>query len=1411
MADEIKKTIFGKFVNLYEFSKTLQFGLIPLRYDEDKKTLIEDCEFTALKERGIIEKDEQIAKNIRAAKFYLDILHREFIDEALGRLKFKDEYLKEIYHILSEIEKNKKDKIRKKELNKQLLISKDTLLDEVQKTFAEENKNLQDKYSVEGVDDNVNILLSKNALEVLQKKFTKRKVEKLRKENLCKELIYPDVTYLDPGGNERSVFEMNAGYLDDFHKNRKLLYSIGNKKGSLGRRIVDNYVDTFCKNRRIFKEKYEKSKIDFSAVEINFGVKLEQFFKFENYNACISQSDIEEYNKILGGESRKQERKENIEGLNQIINLYCQQKENEHKKEQGAKQGKKTKFNKKDYPFFLPLQKQILAQILRKEILIENDHDLIRELKFFIEKSEEKIKKAQEIIDSFYEKKGLDLTKTYLPKNKINSFAYKVFKEPQDFISFFREGKSILGVMDFGKVQKYLEENQPEYKDFFKEVAGDRKGFDAFLHVWKHEFDTLIKGGKTVVKGGKKKKVESIASKQEELKKWLKWFEDKVKKNEKMTDEDEGLWCSAVLSYSQAVLDITKRTEIFWLNEKQAAKISEEDKDPTFYPLFERFANDDFVPFFYFDKFRNYLNRRSRNTAKGIKLYFNNDHLLDGWDINKETAFCGFLFRERHEYYLGIGQKNAELFHNNKGKEVQKAYKIEDDDFYEKIEYKQLDIGKFEGIAFPKKTKSKENFKKALKERAEEFLGGNIAKLKEFLGIKKEYDKFKEERQKNKAWDRKFDIEKIRQLIAYYITCLKTRDEWKRFNLEFKNIEDYADRDDFVVHVQRQAYWIKPERVSKKYLYEKVANGELFLFRIHTKDFDDFEKKLSDNNLYKTDQKPSKMNLFTHYFLELFSDENIANIQSKDLSKSIFELDGKAEIRFRRMTDRVRQKPYKKNGKILMYTDKRDGGKRKEVLQHRRFTKNALILHLKTRLNFGKHIDLREFNEFMNTKLLTQVPVQVVGFDRGENNLIYFCVLNENGEIKRCGSLNKVGEHIKKLSKGKTKREPTDYYRLLVEREEQRDWERKNWQKVTPIKDLKEGYLGNIKNWIIKEALGNLDQGLATLNVLEDLSGNFKRTRFFRERQVYQNFEKELIDKLNYVVDKDRGNYGQAYQFTPVISSVEEMEKNRQIGSLVYVPAGFTSKICPKCGWRKKLNIKNSETKEKIVGTPKKKGLLELGIIKIFYEKEHNRFCFKYKWEQEYNNDGKKEKYGGIDKVFSNMSRSRWDNSTKKTIEFKDNTDGSITNRLKTLFSEVGVSISDDINQQLIERRDELKLEFFRSIIFYLNLIMQIRNYDRSKKGADADYIQCPAEKNGKMCLFDSRKSAGNGKLKKVTDGDANGAYNIARKGLILLWRIRENTDTPNLFINNKDYDGAVSEWDKFTQEQWKVTSKYPN
>ena len=91
----------------------------------------------------------------------------------------------------------------------------------------------------------------------------------------------------------------------------------------------------------------------------------------------------------------------------------------------------------------------------------------------------------------------------------------------------------------------------------------------------------------------------------------------------------------------------------------------------------------------------------------------------------------------------------------------------------------------------------------------------------------------------------------------------------------------------------------------------------------------------------------------------------------------------------------------------------------------------------------------------------------------------------------------------------------TNYHDLLNVKENERKQARQSWQSIANIKDLKEGYLSQVIHKI-----SELMVKYNAIVVLEDLNAGFMRGRQKVEKQVYQKFEKMLIDKLNYYVDK---------------------------------------------------------------------------------------------------------------------------------------------------------------------------------------------------------------------------------------------------------------------------------------------------
>ena len=88
--------------------------------------------------------------------------------------------------------------------------------------------------------------------------------------------------------------------------------------------------------------------------------------------------------------------------------------------------------------------------------------------------------------------------------------------------------------------------------------------------------------------------------------------------------------------------------------------------------------------------------------------------------------------------------------------------------------------------------------------------------------------------------------------------------------------------------------------------------------------------------------------------------------------------------------------------------------------------------------------------------------------------------------------------------------------------------------------------------------------------------------------------------------------------------------------------------------------------------------------------------------------------------------------------------------------------INDGIELRKIEGRNETA---WQSLRFVLDVIQQIRNSGKEKE--DDNYLLSPV-RNSDGDHFDTRNSKNNGDLSEIRDADANGAFNIARKGLIM-------------------------------------------
>lgn len=741
---------------------------------------------------------------------------------------------------------------------------------------------------------------------------------------------------------------------------------------------------------------------------------------------------------------------------------------------------------------------------------------------------------------------------------------------------------------------------------------------------------------------------------------------------------------------------------------KNGNNLAEVEKDEVFYSEFDYLYSQLSPISKLYDKVRNYLTKKSYSKDK-FKIYFNKPTLLDGWDLNKESSNLGVLFIKDDNYYLGVMNSKFNTSFDTSIDEVKKQANESQIDGYLKLEYKQVSGA---SKMFPKVFFAESN---------KDIYNPSI----DILNIRKDklYTKGANNREAVIKW------------IDFCKNCIKVHPEWnKYFNFNFRPSEEYEDVNDFYEDADAQMYNLNFINFKESYINELVDEGKLYLFQIYNKDFSSHSK--------------GKPNLHTMYWKMLFEESNIKNINNTRLP--VFKLNGEAEI-FYRKSSLNKKVTHEKN--IPIKNKNKNNAKEESVFAYdlykdRRYMEDKFFFHCPITINYRtKKITSTEFNKKINCLVENNKDINILGVDRGERHLLYYSLINQKGEILKQGSLNSISTAYEK--DGQEVSLITDYNSILQEREAERDDARKNWGTIQNIKDIKDGYMSHIVHQLSKILIEN-----NAVLVLENLNSGFKRGRIKVEKQVYQKFEGAMIEKLNYLVFKDRdkdsaGNYLKGYQLTAPYEGMKNLY--RQSGIIYYIWPSYTSKICPKTGFVNllKLNYENIEKSKEIFNN----------FDKISYNNDNNYFEFILDYRK-FGKDAGNNKW-----VICTYGNERYFyNSKLKKYECID-----ITAKMKELFKSNNI---DYLNEKDLRNRitDLNSKDFFNSLLFYLRLVLQLR-YSNGGNCDENDYILSPvSDINGKF--FDSRHAAES----EPKNSDANGAYHIALKGLRLIRGIENGT-----------------------------------
>jgi RuvC nuclease domain len=444
------------------------------------------------------------------------------------------------------------------------------------------------------------------------------------------------------------------------------------------------------------------------------------------------------------------------------------------------------------------------------------------------------------------------------------------------------------------------------------------------------------------------------------------------------------------------------------------------------------------------------------------------------------------------------------------------------------------------------------------------------------------------------------------------------------------------------------------------------------------------------------------------------------------------------------------------NGKVL-YRPKLNSlnFKNDNSQYHNRYLENKFLLHFP--VSCGLVQDLN-FNETINKELRLDNDVHVIGLDRGEKNLAYYSIINSKGEIIENGQ-----KDLNVIISGK---KTTDYHEKLTTNAGNMMEARKNWQTIGNIKNLKDGYMS-----LVIHEMYQLMLKYNAVIALEDLNSGFMVNRTAKvEKSLYKKFETNLAKSLSSIslksIDKSSNQPGSIinpYNFTQTFDK-EYFDNAKQWGSMLFVKAAYTSQIDPVTGWRK-ANIIDNDLKTKI----------ENNDIVIDFDTNLKCYSLTYKvkeytWKILFHEDVQRNKRVKKDNKFIEIFT---DLKTEINAVFKDK-----------------INPSKDIQKQIIELNSE-DPKFLASLSWLFRFASKIRNTDEKKN----DYICSPVWSNKLNGFYDSRKSEEyktKFKLNLPVDSDANGAYNIAKKGLMLINRIKKSKPGEKI-----DYYISEDQWDE--------------
>lgn len=1208
--------------------------------------------------------------------------------------------------------------------------------------------------ALDALEDYVSFASISKRTEAEDKSFVKVK-ENLRKQIVAafksggsygdlfkKELIQQHLpNFLTDAEEKRMVenFSKFTTYFTGFHENRKNMYSDEEKSTAISYRIIHENLPMFLDNMKSFAKIAESPVAEhFADIECAFGeylnvVNVADMFRLDYFTEVLTQEQVEVYNSIIGG--RTEENGTKIQGINEYVNLYNQQ----HKDAR--------------LPLLKPLYKMILsdrvavswlpdefasdAEMLQAinetcqlldDVLVGNDEGSLRNLLSHIDEYDTAhIYIANDL--------GLtDISQQIFGQYDVYTTAVKAELRSQTSPTSKEKSEPELYEERINKLFKTAKSFSIDYLNSFVEPGKTIQTYYAGAGAYDRDGEQRTNLF-TQIEMARIAAADILAGKHSNL-------------NQSVEDT----------TLIKNLLDAYKSLQHFI--KPLLGNGDETDKDNEFDARLRAVwsALDIITPLY--NKVRNWLTRKPYSTEK-IKLNFENKgDLLGGWVDSKTeksdngTQYGGYLFRKsnqigEYDYFLGISA-DKKLFRSDSNV----VYKT---GMYERLDYYQVKGQTIFGSSYEG---NYEQDSKTLLAMMDDAIA-RYAMDNALSPLEGEKIPTYLKRLRNADMDSYHKLVNDESVQIHYNNMrthiLQTLAKLYRVEaaIQLSKREDLSIDElfDAISSLPAKSFSFFPVSDESVDFACMRENAPLFLFKISNKD-------LSFAETYSQGLRKGRGtdNLHTMYFKALLS-----------MVQGVYDI-GTGEVFYRRQTKNLSQtttvhpahRPIKNKN---TNNAKKDSTFDYDLIKDRRYTIDKFQFHLSIVMNYDKPKKY-DVNAAVHDIIRHHGIEHVIGIDRGERHLLYLSLIDLKGNIVKQMTLNDIVNEYR----GNTY--VTNYKDLLANREGDRTEARRNWQKIENIKELKEGYLSQVVHVIAKMMVE-----YKAIVVLEDLNMGFMRGRQKIERNVYEQFEKKLIDKLNYYVDK-QANADQVTGLLHALQLAGKFESFRKLGKqsgcLFYIPAWNTSKIDPVTGFINMLDTRYENADKARCFFSK--------FDRINYNAEQDWFEFHL----DYSNFGSK----------ADGTRTKWTLCTKGTrvrtfrnpakMNQWDNEEVYLTSEFKKAFQTAGIDIHGNLKEAICALTDKKHLE---PLMHLMKLLLQMRN---SVTNTEIDYLLSPvADESGNF--YDSRTCAEN--LPK--DADANGAYNIARKGLWAIRRIQETQDgeRPSLAITNK-------EWLQFAQQK---------